>query len=340
MSQDITSMLGAAYGTLEPQGEDLEKEAQIELFAKLAADEGIDLESMTESEVEQLWDATFTKSAADDSEEEEDEDDEDEEKKMAAAAQAEYEAQRADQEKIAEADFMGRVMAHSMMAEINKVASLNGEDPTEQYDDMAKEALSRAQASQAVKNWGQYAKHLGGQAKGKARDAGAAAAKAGRSAGAWAKESPGSHYSKMRRAAQAAKRTEKGWARAGAKPSSNAAAFIKDKKREALREGASLAAKGTGAAAGLAGVGALGYQAGKKKQSSANLDVLAAYAALDKVAAAGWDVDEAAQRLDALLTLGPAESEKTASAETFEDAVEARSLELLEQGGYPVEWEG
>ena len=55
-------------------------------------------------------------------------------------------------------------------------------------------------------------------------------------------------------------------------------------------------------------------------------------------AAAGFDLDEAADRVSALLTLGVNESTKIAAAEDFAGAVGIRALELLEGAGYPVEW--
>jgi hypothetical protein len=82
-----------------------------------------------------------------------------------------------------------------------------------------------------------------------------------------------------------------------------------------------------------------GYTRGQTKESSA-IDEFAAQAAVEKVAAAGWDADEAIERINSVFTLGTiGESEKIAAAENVEGAVEIRSLEILEAAGYPVEWE-
>jgi hypothetical protein len=75
-----------------------------------------------------------------------------------------------------------------------------------------------------------------------------------------------------------------------------------------------------------------------EKEASA-FDIQAAQAGLKIAEAAGWDSDQAVEKLNALLTLGVRESEKVAAAGgNFDDAVSIRGLELLEQAGYPVDW--
>ena len=76
----------------------------------------------------------------------------------------------------------------------------------------------------------------------------------------------------------------------------------------------------------------------KKKKASA-LDEVAAEMAVVKAAEAGWDLNEASERIAAVLILGAPEETKVASANTFETAVDIRSLELLEAAGYNVTWE-
>jgi hypothetical protein len=75
------------------------------------------------------------------------------------------------------------------------------------------------------------------------------------------------------------------------------------------------------------------------KNASA-IDQLALDMAVEKVAEAGWDMDEAGDRLAAVVTLGLGGSEKIAAAPygDVNTAVEIRSLEFLEAAGYPVEW--
>jgi hypothetical protein len=87
-----------------------------------------------------------------------------------------------------------------------------------------------------------------------------------------------------------------------------------------------------GAAAGAA-------EAGKGKKASA-IDEFAAERAVEKAAEAGWDADEAIQRINSVFTLGTiGDSEKIAAAKDVDGAVDIRSLEILEAAGYPVTWE-
>jgi hypothetical protein len=77
------------------------------------------------------------------------------------------------------------------------------------------------------------------------------------------------------------------------------------------------------------------------KESSAQFDIDAGNLAVEKVASAGWNADEAVERLNAVLTLGagdPAESDKVAAAQTAEQQLDARACELLEMAGYTINW--
>ena len=71
---------------------------------------------------------------------------------------------------------------------------------------------------------------------------------------------------------------------------------------------------------------------------SQELDFLAAQEAVKIATEAEIDPTFVAEKINAVLTLGPAESTKIASAETFEQAVGIRGLELLEQAGFEVNW--
>jgi len=96
-------------------------------------------------------------------------------------------------------------------------------------------------------------------------------------------------------------------------------------------------AYGVGAAA-AGGAGAAIHHRSKKESSA--LDELALQEAFNKAASAGFDTDEATDRLNAVFTLGLGESEKVASAPAgdLNAAVDIRSLEYLEAAGYPVTW--
>jgi len=80
----------------------------------------------------------------------------------------------------------------------------------------------------------------------------------------------------------------------------------------------------------------------QKKEGSAtdNIDALAAVKAIEKAAAAEFDKDDAERRVAAVVTLGgPGASEKIASAQDLEGAVDIRALEFLEAAGYTITWE-
>lgn len=110
--------------------------------------------------------------------------------------------------------------------------------------------------------------------------------------------------------------------------------------RTAKAIGAGAHAAVGGAAAGLA-AGAHKAMKGKNKEASAGpsaFEMEAAELALAKVAEANFDQDQAIDRLNAVLTLGLNDSEKVASLDKYEDALERRALEYAAAAGYPVEW--
>jgi len=120
------------------------KIAHLDLFAKAASAQGYDLTTMAPAQVEELYAAFSTKLAegaealehAGEEEEEEGEKDEakgkteeekgekeKEEAEEEKEAQAQYAAMKQWQDKVAEADHLGRVMAHSFTDERNKIAA-------------------------------------------------------------------------------------------------------------------------------------------------------------------------------------------------------------------------
>ena len=76
----------------------------------------------------------------------------------------------------------------------------------------------------------------------------------------------------------------------------------------------------------------------KQASSTETIDEIAAHEAFRKAAEAGFDTNQAADRINAVLLLGPGESDKVASCRTAEEAVDIRSLEILEMAGYPVNY--
>lgn len=107
--------------TQPASGESLEKQAEAVLFCKLAAQNGFDLNKMTDEEVETLYNYTFDKQASEGEEAEKDEEKEDEEKKEAAAR--EHQQKLAAARDVQHADELGRRMAHSYVDELNKIGS-------------------------------------------------------------------------------------------------------------------------------------------------------------------------------------------------------------------------
>ena len=120
------------------------KIAHLDLFAKAASAQGYDLTTMAPAQVEELYAAFSTKLAegaealehAGEEEEEKGEKDEakgkteeekgekeKEEAEEEKEAQAQYAAMKQWQDKVAEADHLGRVMAHSFTDERNKIAA-------------------------------------------------------------------------------------------------------------------------------------------------------------------------------------------------------------------------
>ena len=120
--------LAQFYGTKQASAvtdEEAEKQASVELFLKVASDQQIDLNSMSDADVQALYgefQAEVAKIASEepaeppkDEKKDEEEKKKKEEKHAAAAAEfAEKQAMAAD---IQKADYLGRVMAHSFEQE-------------------------------------------------------------------------------------------------------------------------------------------------------------------------------------------------------------------------------
>ena len=203
----LSDLINAHFAKTAASNEEAEKLAEVELFTKLAADNGIDLDQLSQDQVNELWVAY--KTAGDEEPEKKEEEEEDDKKEK---AKAEFAEKKEASMKIAESDELGRLMARSFMDEVQKLAS--GQAPTQPKVASAPTPVTSAPA----------------------------------------------------------------------------------------------------------------------------IDQLAAEMACEKAASAGYDADEAAQRVIAVLTLGAPDSMKVASAATLEAAVDARALELLELAGHPVQY--
>ena len=103
--------------------EEQEKVAQAELFAKLAADNGIDLNQLGDEQVAQLWEDTFSGEGA-----EKVASAEEEHYEQPSHAELEFAEHQEWGEKVAEADYLGRVMAHSYAQEMGEIGESMDKD--------------------------------------------------------------------------------------------------------------------------------------------------------------------------------------------------------------------
>lgn len=137
----MNEFLAQSYGTLDPlptpTQEDQAKLAQFELFAKVAADQNIDLNKLSDQEVLGLF-STFQAKLAEETKKEEEakkqpsQDSSDEQKEKEAAAQAELEAIKVAQAEFERADMAGRIMAHAYVNEMKKIAAAQGAETAPQ----------------------------------------------------------------------------------------------------------------------------------------------------------------------------------------------------------------
>lgn len=127
--------LAAIYNTPGAHtSEDQEKVAQFDLFSKLASDAGVDLSALSDDQVAHLWNETMGKQAAEQPKEDKDAEEQEANEKK-AAAEAEFASKKEWQEKIAEADHLGRVMAHAYVHELNQIKQASEDKKDEKKDD-------------------------------------------------------------------------------------------------------------------------------------------------------------------------------------------------------------
>lgn len=146
--------LAEIYGTNKPDEADVEKLAAAELAEKLASENGVDLENMSEEELEQTA-AELLASGEGEGEGE---------GEAPAGDEPEAGTEKTAQEKLDEADYLGRVMAHAYVQELKEI------DKTAAAE-MDKEAKGKMPAGLAGKV-GKHLKGLAGKAKGMAEAGG------------------------------------------------------------------------------------------------------------------------------------------------------------------------
>jgi len=274
----MDEFLNELYGTSEIlTGEDVEKQAAAEFLIKMAEAEGVDLDTLSDDEVAELLDSV----------------NEDMGKMAAAEPTPEVEAQ----EKLAEADFLGRAMAHAYVNELNEIEKEAGvkEVASKGYQAL-KKGLSRAGEWTGVS--GMRAAHKGMRAAKKERAQFTDAIRGLKAKGDKRTPSMVALGKKLKPAAEDAK-TYKGLRGEYAKQFG---------KRVGL-PAAGLAAVGGGAAA---------LSSSEKKSFDETFEDAAQERAFEMLAEAGYDV------------------EKIAEAD-IQAQVEERALQMLEEAGYPVE---
>lgn len=281
MDQFLSEYYGTADEGFVGQEDELEKMAQLTLLTKEAAAEGIDLNEFTDEEVLGMAEELYGNGEM--------VGEEDMEKEAAA--------------KFEEADFLGRVMAHSFNQELGNIEKEAGKRldyvkglPGRAYQTVMGKPSARVGEAARGKSLSAMARMKGeGETRGPTRTARMLMRLGGKGGG---------DLSDIQRANLAAKRLER-------------AASVGTK-----------AAIGTGLVAGTGGAAYGGYKGveamrgGKKKKGADGaFDHLVEQRALEHLEAAGYDIGQ----------------EKTAG-DDFEAAVDTAALELLQSSGYPVEW--
>jgi hypothetical protein len=242
----MDEFLNELYGTSETinGGEDLEKQAAAEFLVKLAEDEGVDLGTLSDDEVSELLS--------------------DIEGEMGKEAAANEDIDEEAQEKLAEADFLGRAMAHAYVNELSEIEKEAGikETAGKAYS-AARRGLARAGEATGVSQMIRGAK--GKSALGKEVKRLDARSQIGDTARGHAARKI--QMEKVRKAMKGAKGE--------------------------MTEGAKRFGKRVGVPVGLLGTGVV---AGKVAQSSdQNFEALATERAYEMLQEAGYDVEKVAQ---------------------------------------------
>lgn len=363
----MDQFLAELYGTNEPGADDFEKVAHLDFLEKVAEEEGIDLDELDDEDLEELAEIAAEALEEEEGYEEEGEDD--------GEYEEEYEDDDLEKEaeaKVEEADFLGRVMAHSFNQEMDNIDKEAGARTEALKRGLARGgAAAEAGIREGVGRGRRAARQLGkavgksplgrlgesSSLKGrmKARASGAARAaggkadrlarRLGRRLGAPDVGEAGA------RGASAAWKAGKGGPRKGStrlrrmgdrltmgKTRRRAAAAMAGRKSGRAAAMKSQRLRGYGAiGAGAAGLGAAGagaaYAGREKKSADEQWD--------EAVQARAWEHLMASGLADEQGNFIPAEEldlGKTASDDEIEYELDANALELLEAEGYPVEW--
>lgn len=168
MNQLLAEVFQTKTASAEPTEADFMKKANLEFFEALCREQNINVAELTEPQLEVLFKTAMEMKEAGEEgkpsfppkkegkEEEKEEKGKKEAEAKVAAANAEYQEKRAAAIKVAEADFMGRIMAHSLVDELSKIktAMEEGKPPfppkkDEKKDDDEKEEAKEKKSSAA-----------------------------------------------------------------------------------------------------------------------------------------------------------------------------------------------
>ena len=298
----MNEFLARMYGTgqVKEASEMNNTDELLDAFCKQAAAEDINLNQLSDAQVEQLFGVYVSKIA----EEEKKDDDKDEEEKK-AYAYAEFAQMKEAQAKMAEADFIGRQIAHACVDELRKIASDDGEKVA-------------GEPGRTVAAVGKKLKSLGSDLASGAKDA---------TKGVRKQVSDG--------ADDLGRSTRKS---VGAEDFGDKARAAYNKAKDWAGSHKRELAIGGGTAAAGAAAGAL---AARRDKKSSAFDEEAAIYGLKLAHVNGFNAEAVGERLDALFTLGAQsdiENSKVASAQSYEQGLHLRGLELLEQIGIPIDW--
>ena len=140
---EMNALLGEVFNTTKVASSQQEQASDLEFFGALCKEAGIKVDELTDAQVTELFDAALEQRKLasapppfppkkDEEKGEKKKDDEKGEDKEAAAklaaAEAEYAEKRAAAVKVAEAEACGRIMAHAMYAELQKIAEGRGQE--------------------------------------------------------------------------------------------------------------------------------------------------------------------------------------------------------------------
>jgi hypothetical protein len=288
----------------------LEKTAQYEHFIKVAQGANVPLEQMTTDQIEALYNSYMGKTAEEESKEESDDE---KKKRLVEKAKEEHESKTAGVKLAMEYQELGRHLAHGFHQELLEKSAGVGDKLRSAADAVAGGAVNIGNKMKGTR---------GGQLlTGSKRDA---------------------HFAEGERL-----RIYAGGFRPDGEGAANKSRYLASLEDKAGKEEARkvIGARATAGAAGAAAVGggAAGIHHAMKKddgeKEASAYDLTAAHVALELIKSAGWNGDQAADRLNAVLTLGTEETEfaKTAALDSFEAGIEARALEFAAAAGYPIQ---